>query len=102
MAADCKPKFENQFTYKIVSTLDTPQYNASQHFGDTNKFISEVIEENSDDKVLIHCFPGKSRASVFTIAYLIAEKQMNLKESLELVKGVRPVAAPNPGFMAQL
>jgi hypothetical protein len=33
------------------------------------------------------------------LGYLIKEKKISLKEGLELIWKVRPIAAPNPGFM---
>ena len=53
-------------------------------------------------KVLVHCFAGKSRATSFTLGYMIKIKKIPLKEGLEMVWKVRPIAAPNPGFMIQL
>jgi hypothetical protein len=54
------------------------------------------------NKVLVHCFAGKSRATSFTLAYLIKSRGITLKDGLELIWKVRPIAAPNPGFMIQL
>jgi dual specificity phosphatase 12 len=54
---------------------------------------------NNKGKVLVHCFAGKSRATSFTLGFLIKEKKFTLKEGLELIWKVRPIAAPNPGFM---
>jgi protein-tyrosine phosphatase len=52
-----------------------------------------------NNKILIHCFAGKSRATSFTIAYLIHKFKMSLKDALILVRSVRPIAEPNPGFI---
>ena len=60
------------------------------------------MDEDPNHKILVHCFAGKSRATTFTLAYMIAMRGMNLKDALELVWTVRPIAAPNPGFMTQL
>ena len=51
---------------------------------------------------MVHCFAGKSRATTFTIAYMISEKGYSLKDALEHIWTVRPIAEPNPGFMNQL
>jgi protein-tyrosine phosphatase len=50
----------------------------------------------------VHCFAGKSRATSFTLAYLMKEKKITLKDGLDMIWKVRPIAAPNPGFMIQL
>jgi protein-tyrosine phosphatase len=36
------------------------------------------------------------------LAYLIEYENKTLDEALNLVRGVRPIAAPNMGFLAQL
>lgn len=77
------------------------------HVEQSNNFIKEALSENIEgeapkNKVLVHCFAGKSRATTFLLCYLIKEKSINLKDGLDLVWKVRPIAAPNPGFMIQL
>jgi protein-tyrosine phosphatase len=57
------------------------------------------LEASPTNKILIHCFAGKSRATSFTLAYLIGEKKMSLKDGLERIWMVRPIAEPNKGFM---
>ena len=67
-------------------------------FDEANKFIKEA-QEAPFNKVLIHCFAGKSRATTFTLAYLMSEHKITLKEGLEKIWMVRPIAEPNKGFM---
>ncbi len=72
-----------------------------------NKFINEALSANKEgepivNKVLIHCFAGKSRATSFLCAYMMKERKINLKDCLDRIWKVRPIAAPNPGFMIQL
>ena len=69
--------------------------------------MNEAFSANKDGelpvhKVLVHCFAGKSRATSFTCAYMIKQRKMTLKDALETIQKVRPIAAPNPGFMVQL
>ena len=77
------------------------------HVKESNKFITNALAENipgetPKNKILIHCFAGKSRATSFLLAYMIKVKKINLKDGLEKIWAVRPIAAPNPGFMIQL
>ena len=88
----------------MLPCLDSPNQNILTHVEMANKFINEAISENipgetPKNKVLIHCFAGKSRATSFLLAYMIKEKGINLKDGLEMVWKVRTIAAPNPGFM---
>ena len=86
--------------------MDSPNQNILTHIEQSNKFIIDALSENADgllkNKVLIHCFAGKSRATSFLLAYLIKERKISLKDGLDLIWKVRPIAAPNPGFMIQL
>lgn len=46
---------------------------------------------------------GKSRSVTITIAYLLRQKpQHTVASALSLIRESRPIAEPNPGFMAQL
>jgi len=87
--------------------MDSPNQNILNFVDQAIKFINTSTADNIEgespkNKVLVHCFAGKSRATSFTLAYLIKEKSINLKDGLEMIWKVRPIAAPNPGFMIQL
>lgn len=118
-AANIRPRFEEvslefnfylclqDYKYLQLPCLDSPNQNILTHVDLANKFIREAISENvageePKNKVLIHCFAGKSRATSFLLAHMIKEKGINLKDGLEMIWKVRPIAAPNPGFMIQL
>ena len=103
-AMGIKPRFPDDFKYEILNCLDSPNQNVLQYVDQANQFLNEAFSHNVADqppknKVLVHCFAGKSRATAFTIAYLMKERKINLKDGLELVWKVRSIAAPNPGFM---
>uniref|UniRef100_A0A7S3N0E2 Protein-tyrosine-phosphatase n=1 Tax=Strombidium inclinatum TaxID=197538 RepID=A0A7S3N0E2_9SPIT len=92
--------------YKVLNLLDSPNQGVLNHVDESNEFITTAIKDNDPEKpqkkVLIHCFAGKSRATTFMLAYMIKIKKINLKDALERIREVRPIAAPNPGFMIQL
>lgn len=80
-----------------------------------NAFITEALSSNQDgekggapktvtkkNKVLVHGFAGKSRAVAFLLGYLMKVRKVTLAEGMAKIRQVRPVAAPNPGFMLQL
>lgn len=84
--------------------MDSPNQAILPHVEKANTFIKNAIADNVEGeplkhKILVHCFAGKSRATSFTLAYLMKEKQISLKDGLEMIWKVRPIAAPNPGFM---
>ena len=84
--------------------MDSPNQAILPHIEKANTFITKANSENVEgqpikNKILVHCFAGKSRATSITLAYLLKEKQINLKDGLDMIWKVRPIAAPNPGFM---
>ena len=106
-ASNLKPRFPDDFKYEILDLLDSPNQNILSYVDQANKFINDAFSANVEGeepkhKVLVHCFAGKSRATSFTLAYMMKERNIALKEGLELIWKVRPIAAPNPGFMVQL
>ena len=82
--------------------MDSESHDIKQYFEQAVEWISKVISESEDHRILIHCFAGKSRATTITLSYLMKEKKMTLKEGLDLIVSVRPFACPNKGFMVQL
>lgn len=64
----------------------------------------ECIEDakRQDGAALVHCQVGMSRSASVVIAYLMFSEGMTLHKAFVLVKGKRPVTAPNYGFMEQL
>ena len=92
---------DHGITYKYLPCLDDGSFDIKKYFNEACKFVKDAIA-SSENKVLIHCFAGKSRAAAFTLAYLMKEEQMVLKDAFELLWTVRPIAAPNAGFCHQL
>ena len=69
-----------------IPALDTLNCNIRKYFDKTNEWIKNIFDESENNRVLIHCFAGKSRTSAFTLAYLMKEEGINLKNGLELIK----------------
>ena len=103
VASKINPRFNKKgIIYKIIECLDSPDADVKQHFEESNEYISKVLSENADNKILIHCFAGKSRAASFSLAYLIGVKKIPLAKAYEDLKRKRPIVQPNAGFFAQL
>lgn len=51
---------------------------------------------------MVHCFAGRSRSTTVVAAYVMATEGYSFKETMILIKRVRPAAQPNAGFVAQL
>lgn len=106
-AANIKPRFPTDFKYEVLNCLDSPQQSILTHVEKANRFIVDALKDNKEgeepvNKVLVHCFAGKSRATSFLLCYLMKERKIPLSEGLKLIWQVRQQAAPNPGFMIQL
>jgi protein-tyrosine phosphatase len=86
----------------LLPILDTPNENIAKYFKQAVQFIQDAFNENSTNKVLVHCFAGKSRSTSFILAYLMMDKGLSLKDAVELTRSKRTIAEPNPGFMIQL
>ena len=79
---------------------------------------ADLIKANADSggKTLVHCIFGVSRSVTLCMTYLMLHVQsektasadktgclsMGVYEALDYIKGMRRIANPNPGFMAQL
>ena len=89
-----------QFKYLKVDLADSALTDIQSHFAAVIKFVNQICK--SGGKVLINCAAGVSRSTTLVLAYLMASKKMTLKEAYLLVKHIRQVVDPNPGFVAQL
>lgn len=94
--------YPHKFTYKILPLYDSPYLKMRKYFDDANGFIKEVLAENKENKILIHCASGISRSISIAIAYYIAYCGMKYDEALVHVKTRRKIAKPNQGFEKEL
>lgn len=95
-------RFKDEFTYKVLNLLDSPDQNIVQFFDAASDWIEQVLAESPNNRVLVHCFAGKSRASTITCAYLMKKQGLTLREALLHLRACRPIAFPNIGFLVQL
>lgn len=96
--------------YIRVPVHDVQESDIKIHFVSAIKFITETLSENdnlmnrqkSRNRILCHCHAGISRSSTVTVAYLMFALNTSMEVALQWVTSCRPMAKPNPGFMAQL
>ena len=72
-----------------------------QYIYDKFDHVADYIEANSDKKIIIHCYSGKSRSASFVLAYLMKYHDMPLTDAYEHVREKRKIL-PNIYFMQQL
>ena len=88
------------FEYRFYPFHDEPAVDISTAFVPAARFINEAVSSGSG--VLVHCQEGISRSVTIVCAYLMLYESMSLADALGLVRSVRMIASPNPGFMRLL
>jgi len=101
-AANIGQRYKEDFQYKQLNLLDSPNQNIVKFLDETAEWIDDVLRSDPAHRVLIHCFAGKSRATTITCAYLMRKQGLTLREALLHVRACRPIAFPNIGFLVQL
>ncbi|ESW31967.1 hypothetical protein PHAVU_002G282600 [Phaseolus vulgaris] len=89
-------QYHDLFVYKNFSVCDSDDYNISSIFEEACDFIDYV--EQTGQRVLVHCFEGKSRSVTLVLAYLMLRKEYTLSEAWQALKRVHCRAQPNDGF----
>jgi protein-tyrosine phosphatase len=84
-----------------VPLADSETQDIKKYFAKTNAQLTEILS-NKKNKVLIHCFAGKSRSTTVLVSYLMQAEKKKRDEVLQKVKEKRPIVQPNEGFMKQL
>ena len=93
--------FPGDFAYAHVELLDSPEADLLGAFDTAFAFLDQA--KAGGGACLVHCNYGMSRSPSIVIAYLMrSDKDLSLAGALRTVKRLRPVIAPNHGFMAQL
>jgi len=95
---DLKQPFRQDITYKLVEAWDDPNEELYQHFEHCIDFIDAGRAAGC---VLIHCAAGISRSATITIAYVMKEEGLNLRDAFGLVYSKHYIC-PNEGFLRQL
>ncbi|CAG9330850.1 MKP2_12 [Blepharisma stoltei] len=99
VADQLAPAFPEEFIYKQINILDSPDSNIIDTFTDAFQFIDQG---RAQGKVLVHCFAGKSRSGTICIGYVMKERNCSLLDAFRYVREKRDAVLPNTGFMNQL
>ncbi|KAK7358700.1 hypothetical protein VNO77_00638 [Canavalia gladiata] len=89
-------QFPDLFEYKNFFVCDSEDFNISSIFEEACDFIDCI--EQTGQKVLVHCFEGRSRSVTLVLAYLMLRKNHTLSEAWQTLKRVHRRAQPNDGF----
>ncbi|CAI5516785.1 unnamed protein product [Closterium sp. Naga37s-1] len=94
------PAHPRDFHYTLINVLDSPEVDLISRFQECFAVIDTA--KAAGGCALVHCFAGRSRSVTVVVAYLMARRAMTVDEALALVRGLRPEANPNAGFVQQL
>ena len=110
--------FPDEFVYERVAFEDKPEAAESfrcEHLDRCLTFIHMAMESSPANKVLVHCYQGKSRSCAVCVAFLMFRDRygeedkrdrdgdaMTLAQAFENVRRVRPQAEMNTGLWAVL
>jgi len=85
--------------YYHIDIHDRKNINLEEHF----KIFDEIIKNNKDKIILIHCKCGVSRSVSFVIYYLMKYRNLTMNQSFQYLKHKRShLSTPNIGFLFQL
>lgn len=93
---------ERGLAYLRVPVRDRPTEPLGAHLPATCRFIEAALAGAPANKVLVHCFQGKSRSVAVAAAFLMRRDGLSLEQAVALIRTTRPAACPNVGFAAQL
>lgn len=92
----------DKFVYKTLTVLDSQSESLLDHFPDSIYWMECALRENPTNKILVHCFAGRSRSVAIVLAYLMYKLRIPLSVALLHVRQFRASANPNSGFVSQL
>jgi protein-tyrosine phosphatase len=94
--------YPSEFTILHIKIADEMDVNISDHFDEALRFISDSIDNDHSNRILVHCEAGISRSSTIVIAYLMQYHHQSLKNAYEYVKQRKNNINPNLNFFKQL
>ncbi len=94
--------FPEHFSYFRLNFWDFPLQNLFPEIEYGYCFMSSALNQNSTNKILVHCHAGVSRSVSTVIYFLMREFDLSFQEALIYVQSKRSIANPNGGFKRQL
>jgi hypothetical protein len=86
--------------YIVFDAEDRVDYDIRPAAAQAVRYIQDAIRAN--ERVLVHCHAGVSRSATIVLFHLMINSGYGLDAALARLRGVRPIIAPNAGFMEHL
>lgn len=108
-----KNKFSQTIRYHRVNIEDSIQEDITPMLEPFIAFVDTARLSDETNKILVHCFQGKSRACSLCIAYMMhrvfqqsSDRKYEVENLfyslLDLVRACRPIVCPNESFKCQI
>ena len=90
--------FPDEFTYHNFPAEDLGTGSLKLFYED----FCNVVDNNPDKKILVHCYAGRSRSASLVLYYLITRLDMTLEKALEFLKNKRSIININQEFVQEI
>ena len=88
--------------YLQIFVDDHVNEDISIHFEEATSFIYNALNEDDNNRILIHCRQGISRSTSFVIAYLMKYNHQSFFDAEKYIKKRRSIIRVNDGFVTRL
>ena len=92
MTVDCTHIQQSGIVYLGIQLSDDSTEDIRAVFSKTGRWIAEALDASEEEdaakhsKVLINCWAGISRSATLAIAFLMEQRNLNLKQAIRQVK----------------
>jgi len=98
-----KPNYPPEITVLHIKIADEMDTKICDYFDEALCFIHNIIgNNNSSNRILVHCEAGISRSATIVIAYLMKYHHKSLKSAYNFVKQCKSNVGPNKNFFKEL
>jgi len=102
-ACECNNEHINAgINYLKLNLRDEAEDRVSTHFKEVFEFMEEILADDSEQVVLVHCAMGKSRSASMVIMFLMKKFKWSYHKAYEYVKSRRNIVSPYCGFVQEL
>ncbi len=90
--------FEDDFYYIRIPVLDNNLNSLQTEYEQIYKYITE----HPDEKIMVHCFAGRSRSASIILYYLVKSRNIKVDDALEILINLRGFVNINTTFLNEI